>query len=109
MDLATKIAVTAAKGSAVAGSTLTLVKGTLHVMNWFKTKIAVGLAASALLAVGVCAAMTHRARLQEARRNEAQAFQEKLAAEQAEQAARAEQAEKAEKALRERQNQTPKP
>jgi RNA polymerase sigma factor (sigma-70 family) len=106
--LATKIAVTAAKGSAVAASTLTLVKGTLQVMNWLKAKIVISVAASALVAAGVCAAMTHHARL-EAQRNEAVERQEKLAAEQAEQAQRAEQAERAEKALRERQSPLPKP
>lgn len=95
--LATKIAVTVAQGSAVAGSTLTLVKGTLLIMNSLKTKLAIGLAASVLVAAGVCAAMTHHSRL-EALRNEALARQEKLAAEQAEQAARAAEAERAEKA-----------
>jgi hypothetical protein len=78
-------------------------------MSWLKTKIAVGLIAGALVAVGVCGAMTHRARLQEARRNEAQAFQEELAAEQAEQVQKAEQAERAERALREQQSQPVKP
>src|SRR5450432_190078 len=36
VSLAKTISAAALKGSAVAGSTLTLVKGTLHVMNWIK-------------------------------------------------------------------------
>jgi len=107
--LAMKIAATAAKGSAIAGSTLTLVKGTLNVMTWLKTKMTVGLIAGALVAVGVCAGITHHARLQDARRAEAQAFQDKLAAEQAEQAQKAEQAERAAKVLHEQESQSLKP
>lgn len=48
--LAITITATAIKGSTVAASTLTLVKGTLNVMAWIKAKIAVVIGASTLLA-----------------------------------------------------------
>jgi RNA polymerase sigma factor (sigma-70 family) len=99
VGLAPKIAATIAAGSAVAGSTLTLMKGTLRVMNWLKTKVPVCLVGGALVAVGVYATISHHARLQ-ARQNEAQAMQEKLAAEQAE---------RAERVMREQQSQSAKP
>lgn len=50
--LATTITVTAAKGSAVAASTMTLVKGTFKVMTYAKLKLALGIAAATLLAAG---------------------------------------------------------
>ena len=52
VGLATTITATAVKGSAVAASTLTLVKGTLKVMTWIKLKIVLGVTAAALLAGG---------------------------------------------------------
>jgi RNA polymerase sigma factor (sigma-70 family) len=52
MGLAATIAVTAAKGSAVTASTLTLVKGALKVMAWTKAKTAIVVAAGVLLTVG---------------------------------------------------------
>jgi RNA polymerase sigma factor (sigma-70 family) len=47
--LAITITATALKGSAIAASTLTLVKGTLNLMAWIKAKIAVVIGASTLL------------------------------------------------------------
>jgi hypothetical protein len=52
VGLATTITATVIKGPAVAASTLALVKGTLKVMTWIKLKIALGVAAAALLAGG---------------------------------------------------------
>ena len=52
VGLATTITATAVKGSAVAASTLTLVKGTLKVMTWIKLKIALSITAALLLAGG---------------------------------------------------------
>ncbi len=48
--LALAIAATAVKGSTVAASTLTLVKGTLNIMAWIKTKLAIVIGASTILA-----------------------------------------------------------
>ena len=76
------ISATALKGSAVAGSTLTLVKETLHVMNWMKTKTAAAIAVSALLAAGVAIASTHR-NGSEAKQSQTQAHEAKLQAERA--------------------------
>jgi uncharacterized protein (TIGR03435 family) len=50
--LATTVAATAAKGSAVAVATLTLVKGTLKLMAWTKAKLAIAATAVAVLAAG---------------------------------------------------------
>jgi RNA polymerase sigma factor (sigma-70 family) len=50
--MATMIAATAVKGSAVAASTLTLVKGTFKIMTYAKMKLAFGIAAATLLTVG---------------------------------------------------------
>jgi len=47
--------VAAAKGSAVAASTTTLVKGTMKMMTWLKLKFALGVGVAALFAVGVAA------------------------------------------------------
>ncbi len=49
--LATAISA-AAHGATVAPSTLTLIKGTLHMMTWTKLKLALGVAAVLLLAAG---------------------------------------------------------
>jgi RNA polymerase sigma factor (sigma-70 family) len=112
VGLASKIAVTAVTGSAVAGSTLTLVKGAILLMS--RLKIAASLGAAALVAMGVCLAIHHE-RAREALESAAQAQQTKLAAEQAEQAeraeraAKAEQAERAAKASSEQQSQSVKP
>jgi RNA polymerase sigma factor (sigma-70 family) len=48
--LAATITAAAVKGSAVAGSILTLVKGTLNIMAWIKTKTAIVIGVSTLLA-----------------------------------------------------------
>jgi RNA polymerase sigma factor (sigma-70 family) len=52
MGLATTVVATAAKGSAAAASTLTLVKGALKIMAWTKAKSAIVVGASVLLAAG---------------------------------------------------------
>jgi RNA polymerase sigma factor (sigma-70 family) len=52
IGLATTIAATAVKGSTVAATTLTLVKGTMKMMTWMKIKFAVGVGAAVLLAGG---------------------------------------------------------
>src|SRR5262249_11950558 len=59
LGLATKITATAITGSAAAGTTLTLVKGTLHIMNWLKAKTAIGLGATALVIAGAGVALAH--------------------------------------------------
>jgi RNA polymerase sigma factor (sigma-70 family) len=115
MGLATKITATAAIGSTVVGSTLTLVKGTIEVMTWLKMKTAIVLSSVTLLAVGASLAVTHLHRSQAAQ-NEAQAQQSKLEAERAgltanvaqdpnAQKLEAEQKEQEQKALREQQAQ----
>jgi RNA polymerase sigma factor (sigma-70 family) len=81
LGLATKITATAAKGSAVAASTLTLVKGTIKVMTWLKTKTAIAVASVTLLA-GASLAVAHLHHAQ-VRQQRAQAFQDKLEAERA--------------------------
>jgi RNA polymerase sigma factor (sigma-70 family) len=50
--LAASITAAAAKGSAAAASTLTLVKGTFKLMTYAKLKLALGIAAATLLAAG---------------------------------------------------------
>jgi RNA polymerase sigma factor (sigma-70 family) len=50
--LVTTITVTAAQGSAVAASTMTLVKGTFKIMTYAKLKLALGIAAATLVAAG---------------------------------------------------------
>jgi RNA polymerase sigma factor (sigma-70 family) len=52
VGLAATITATALKGSTVAASTLTLVKGTMKTMTWMKIKFAIGVGAIALLAGG---------------------------------------------------------
>src|SRR5205085_117535 len=52
MELATTITATAVKGSAVALPTLTLVKGTLKLMAWTKTKLDIAVGAGVLLVGG---------------------------------------------------------
>lgn len=116
LGLATKITATAAKGSAVAASTLTLVKGTIQVMTWLKTKTAVALGSVTLLAAGASLAVVHINRAQ-AEQERAQAFQNKLEAERSGGASNvtqdanankleAEQKERELKALREQQAKT---
>src|SRR5262249_24894383 len=78
LGLATKIAATATK--AAAGSTLTLVKGTLHIMTWLKTKTAIILSSTAMVIAGAGIAIAHHSRSTGAQ-SEAQALQDKLAAE----------------------------
>ena len=81
LGLATKITATAAKGSAVAASTLTLVKGTIQVMTWLKMKTAIVVASITLLAgASLAVAHLHHALV---RQQQAQALQEKLEAERA--------------------------
>jgi RNA polymerase sigma factor (sigma-70 family) len=65
VSLAKTISAAALKGSAVAGSTLTLVKGTLHVMNWIRLKTAGVFAASTLLVSGAIITVTHYSQSQE--------------------------------------------
>ncbi|MEO7298385.1 MAG: TIGR03435 family protein [Verrucomicrobiota bacterium] len=52
IGLAVTVATTAAKGAAVSGSTLTLIKGALKIMAWTKVKTAVVVGAGILLAAG---------------------------------------------------------
>ncbi len=52
IGLTTTIAATVLKGSTVATSTLTLVKGTLKMMTWMKFKFALGVSVAILLAAG---------------------------------------------------------
>jgi len=80
--LATKITATAATGSAVAASTLALVKGTIQVMTWLKTKMAVAVGSVTLLAAGASLAVAHFNHAQ-AEPERAQALQNKLEAERA--------------------------
>ena len=54
----TATAVALAKGAAVSGSTLTLVKGALKIMAWTKAKTAIMVAAPLVLAAGVIAPIT---------------------------------------------------
>ncbi len=58
-SLVKTITATALKGSGVAVSTQTLVKGTLKIMAWTKAKTAAGIAMGTLVAVGVAAAVIH--------------------------------------------------
>ena len=80
LGLPTKIAAAALKGSAAAGSTLTLVKGTLHIMTWLKAKTVTIYASVALLAVGASLAIGYHNRTLAAE-NQTRALQEKLEAE----------------------------
>ena len=80
LGLPTKIAATALKGSAAAGSTLTLVKGTLHIMTWLKAKPVTTCAAVALLAAGASLAIARHNR-PSADENQTKALREKLEAE----------------------------
>jgi RNA polymerase sigma factor (sigma-70 family) len=82
LGLATKITATAAKGSAVAASTLTLVKGTIQVMTWLKTKTAIAFGTVTLVAAAASLAVAHINRAQ-AEQERAQARENKLAAERA--------------------------
>jgi len=52
MGLATTVAATAVKGSAVATPTLTLVQGTLKLMAWTKAKLAIAATVGVVLAAG---------------------------------------------------------
>jgi RNA polymerase sigma factor (sigma-70 family) len=52
IGMAGAITATVAKGSTVAASTLTLVKGTMKMMTWLKMKFALGVGAVVLLASG---------------------------------------------------------
>jgi RNA polymerase sigma factor (sigma-70 family) len=82
LGLAGKITATAIKGSAAAGSTLTLVKGTIHVMNWLKAKTAIVFGSAALVIAGAGVAIAHHSR-SVGDQNGAQAAQNKLEAERA--------------------------
>ena len=57
--LAETTSATALKGSAVAGSTLTLVKGTLQIMRWMKARMALGIAAGTVVVLGAGAVIVH--------------------------------------------------
>ena len=110
VGLATKITATAIEGSAVAGSTLTLVNGTLHVMTWLKAKTAIVFGSAALLVAGAGVALAHHGRAISAP-NDAQEHQNKLEAERAggsvnvAQDRSAEKLEDEQKALRQQQTQ----
>jgi RNA polymerase sigma factor (sigma-70 family) len=78
--LAGTISATALKGSAGAGTTLTLVKGTLHVMNSIKLKLAGAIVASSVLVAGATVVLTHHKNSPEAP-SQSQAMEDKLKAE----------------------------
>jgi hypothetical protein len=80
LGLPAKIAAVVLKGSAAAGSTLTLVKGTLQIMTWLKVKTVTIYGSVALLAAGASLAVDHCIRYV-ANENQAKAAQEKLEAE----------------------------
>jgi RNA polymerase sigma factor (sigma-70 family) len=82
LGMATKITATAAKGSAVAASTLTLVKGTIQVMTWLKTKMAIAAGSVTLLVAGASLAVAHLHHAQ-VEQERAEALQNKLEAERA--------------------------
>ena len=75
------ISATALKGSAVAASTQTLVKGTLKTMAWTKAKVAAGIAAGTLVAMAAAAAIIHHHQLFAGNNSDAQAHEAKLQAE----------------------------
>jgi len=52
VGLAATISATVVKSSAIAASTLTLVKGTIKIMTWMKLKLALGISTAMLLAGG---------------------------------------------------------
>jgi RNA polymerase sigma factor (sigma-70 family) len=79
-SLARTISATALKGSAGAGSTLTLVKETLQIMNWMRIKIAGAIVGTSLLVAGAAVAYTHRNNSLEVP-SQAQALQDKRLAE----------------------------
>jgi RNA polymerase sigma factor (sigma-70 family) len=81
-SLGTTISATARKGSAVAVSTQALVKGTLKTMAWTKAKVAAGIAAGTLVAMGAAAAIIHHHHLFAGSNSDAQAHDAKLQAEQ---------------------------
>lgn len=68
-QLAATITATAAKGSAIAASTLTLVKGTLNIMAWLKTKTAILIGAGTALA-GAAVLTLHQQEAQNRRQEE---------------------------------------
>jgi RNA polymerase sigma factor (sigma-70 family) len=80
--LAATISATALKGSAAAGSTMTLVKGTLQIMRWMKTKMALGITAGTVFVLAAGAAIVHHRFLYNAYIDR-QERREKLRAEQA--------------------------
>lgn len=80
LGLAIKITAAAKTGSAVAGSTLTLAKGTIKIMSWLKMKTAVVLGSATVLAVGAGVAVTHHNRAQ-AEQSRAVELENKLEAE----------------------------
>jgi RNA polymerase sigma factor (sigma-70 family) len=80
LGLPSKIAAVALKGYAAAGSTLTLVKGTLQIMTWLKAKTVTIYGSVALLAVGASLAVAHHI-CYAGNENQAKAAREKLEAE----------------------------
>jgi len=80
VELTTKIAAAALKGSAATGSTMTLVKGTLHIMTWLKAKTALIYGSVTLLAAGASLALAHHGQFV-AHSNQTKALQEKREAE----------------------------
>ena len=80
VELTTKIAAAALKGSAATASTMTLVKGTLQIMTWLKAKTALIFGSVALLATGASLAIAHHGQFV-ANGNQAKVLQEKQEAE----------------------------
>jgi uncharacterized protein (TIGR03435 family) len=61
LGLAATVTATAAKGAAVSGSTLTLIKGALKVMAWTKAKMAIVVGVGVLLAAGTTTVLVKEA------------------------------------------------
>jgi hypothetical protein len=80
LGLPAKITAVALKGSAAAGSTMTLVKGTLQIMTCLKAKTATLYGSVALLAAGASLAIAHHIRYADDE-HQAKALQEKREAE----------------------------
>lgn len=65
VGLAVAVVATTAKGSAVSGSTLTLVKGALKIMAWAKVKSAIVIGVSVLIATGATTAIVEKIKTSE--------------------------------------------
>jgi uncharacterized protein (TIGR03435 family) len=62
LGLATTVAAAAAKGAAVSGSTLTLIKGALKIMAWTKMETAIVVTVGVLLAAGTATVVVKEAK-----------------------------------------------